>query len=149
MAPKLRFHGQETQFARPEAHPRLNEEPQTTRPVPVKHGEQLGDQRVFTDELRALDNSGQPTGPVVGEHSGHCTLVRKGPGSERIYQCFATFRLAGGLITARTLFDLSGVPAGGLKSAITGGTDKYDKARGEVTSTFPADKITIFEIDLD
>jgi hypothetical protein len=149
MPQKLRFHGKETQFARPEAHPRLNEEPQTTRPVPVKHGEQLGDQRVFTDELRELDNSGQPTGSVVGEHSGHCTLVRKEPAGERIYQCFATFRLGGGLITARTLFDLSNVPAGGLKSAITGGTGQYDEARGEVTSTFQAGGVTIFEIDLD
>jgi hypothetical protein len=148
MPQKLRFHGKETQFARPEAHPRLNEEPQTTRPVPVKHGEQLGDQRVFTDELRAVGNNNQPTGPVVGEHSGHSTLVRKS-GNARIYQSFGTFRLAGGLITARSLFDLNNVPAGGLKAAITGGTDQYDRARGEINHTFPADKITIFEIDLD
>jgi hypothetical protein len=85
----------------------------------------------------------------VGEHSGHCTLVRKGPGNQRIYQCFATYRLAVGLLTARTLFDLSNVPAGGIKAAITGGTDQYDKARGEVNNTFPAPLITIFDIDLD
>jgi hypothetical protein len=149
MPQKLRFHGKETQFARPEAHPRLHEEPQTTRPLPVTHGEQLGDQRVFTDELREVDNNNQPIGPVVGEHSGHSTLVRKGPGNARIYQSFGTFRLAGGLIAARTLFDLNNVPAGGLKAAITGGTDQYNKARGEINHTFPAPLITIFEIDLD
>ena len=138
--PQIRLHGRETDRSRPEVQPR--------NPANAPHGEQLGDQRIFTDELRQLDNSGQPTGPVVGEHSGHCTLVRKGPAGERIYQCFATFRLADGLLTARTLFDLNNIPAGGIKAAVTGGTDKYDKARGQITATFPADKITIFEIDL-
>jgi hypothetical protein len=61
---KFRLHGKETAKVFPEAQP---------RPANTPHGEMMGDQRVFTDELRALDNSGQPTGPVVGEHSGHCT----------------------------------------------------------------------------
>jgi hypothetical protein len=151
MAPKkLRLHAKETDHSRPWALPRPNKPgtPQGTTD-PVADGEMLGDQRVFTDELRELDNSGQPTGPVVGEHDGHCTLVRKGPGNQRIYQCFATYRLAGGLITARTLFDLNNIPAGGIVAAVTGGTLDYSKARGQLTATFPGGDVVIYEIDLD
>jgi hypothetical protein len=137
---KFRLHGKETQFGRPEAQPR--------NPANAPHGEILGDQRVFTDELREIDDNGQPVGGVVGEHSGHGTLVRVGPGNERIYQAFATFRLADGLLTARTLFDLNNVPGGQLKAAITGGTDGYSKARGVVNNIFKPGNVTIFEFDL-
>ncbi len=129
--------GKETDFSRPEAQPRT---------AGTTHGNYLGDQRVFTDELREVDKNNNPTGPLVGEHSGFCTLVRKGPGNERIYQCFATIRLKDGLITGRTLFDLN-APAT-VKAAITGGTGKYDRAQGEITATFPAPNTTLFKIKL-
>jgi hypothetical protein len=100
------------------------------------------------DELREIDDNDQPVGGVVGEHSGHGTLVRKGPGNQRIYQAFATFRLPDGLLTARTLFDLYNVPGGQLEAAITGGTGDYSKARGKVNNIFKAGDVTIFEFDL-
>ena len=89
---------------------------------PVDHGEVMGDQRVFTDELREIDDNDQ--------------------------QCCATFRLPDGLLTGRTIFDLNNVPGGQLKAAITGGTDGYSKARGEVNNIFKPGNVTIFEIDL-
>ncbi len=134
---RIRLIATETDNSRPEARPR----PQNT-----PHGDHLGDQRVFTDELRAVGNNNQPTGPVLGEHGGVCTLVRIGPGNTRIYQCFATYALRDGLITARTLIDLSS--GGPIKAAITGGTDKYDRAQGEITATFPAAKRSDFTLDL-
>jgi len=48
----------------------------------------------------------------------------------------------------RTIFDLNNVPGGQLKAAITGGTDGYSKARGEVNNIFKPGNVTIFEIDL-
>jgi hypothetical protein len=140
MPQTIRLVGTETDSSRPQAQPRVPPGP------PPPHGEKLGDQRVFTDELRAPDSNNNPTGPVLGEHSGFCTLVRKGPGSERIYQCLATFRLNKGLITGRALFDLNA--AGTVKGPITGGTDDYKLAQGEITTTFPAPNTTLFVIEL-
>ena len=142
MAPKkkLTLIGVETDRSRPEAQPRVPNTP---------HGDHLGDQRVFTDQLREADKNNNPAGPTVGHHSGFCTLVRKGPGNARVYQCFATFALEDGLITARTLFDLNSIGAEGIKAAVTGGTDDYARARGELTATFPAAATTLFKIDLD
>jgi hypothetical protein len=108
----------------------------------------MGDQRVFTDELRAIDANDQPVGGVVGEHSGHGTLVRKGPGNQRIYQAFATHRLADGLLTTRTIFDLINIPGGQLEGAVTGGTGAYSNARGTVNNTFKPGNVTIVEFDL-
>jgi hypothetical protein len=67
----------------------------------------------------------------------------------RVYQCFATFDLEDGLITGRTLFDLNSIGAEGIKAAVTGGTDEYARARGEVTARFPAAGTSLFKIDLD
>jgi hypothetical protein len=117
--------------ALPEAQP---------RPASTPHGDQLGDQRVFTDDL--FDQSNRP----VGQHSGFCTLVRIGPGAQRTYQCLATFGLPDGQITARGL--LSFPLAGGIRFAITGGTEAYLRAAGEVTATFPAANRTDFMLRL-
>jgi hypothetical protein len=152
MPPKKKFklHGKETMNSRPCAMfcPPMERPKQPGKNDPAVHGEVLGDQRVFTDGLQEIDDNDQPVGGVVGEHSGHCTLVRVGPANERIYQCFATFRLPDGFFTGRTIFDLNNVPGGQLKAAITGGTDGYSKARGEVKAIFKPGNVTIFEIDL-
>jgi hypothetical protein len=130
--------GIETDRSRPEARPRLAEN--------APHGEFLGDQRVFTDQLRAVNNKDQPKGPVVGHHSGFCSLVKKGPGNKRVYQCFATFDLADGLLTARTLLDLnSNAP---VTATITGGTGNYADAHGQITVTFPEENTSLFKIDI-
>ena len=123
--------GTEVANARPEAQP---------RPANTPHGDQLGDQRVFTDDL--VDENEQP----VGQHSGVCTLVRVGPGNERTYQCLATFTLPEGQITARGLirFPISG----DITVAIGGGIGAYLRARGEITLTFPAANRTRFAVRL-
>ena len=137
---KFTLIGIETDRSRPEVRPRC--------PEKLPHGEYLGDQRVFTDELREVDNTNNPKGPVVGYHSGFCTLVKKGPGAARFYQCFATYDLQDGLLTARTLFDLKGVGPDGIKAAVTGGTENYAGTGGQLTATFPADGTSLFEFDL-
>jgi hypothetical protein len=141
-APKTKFSliGIETDRSRPEARPRL--------PKKAPHGDFLGDQRVFTDQLREVDKNENPKGPVVGHHSGFCTLVKKGPGDVRVYQCFATFDLEDGLLTGRTLFDLSSIGPTGIQVAVTGGTGAYAAARGQITATFPAAGTTLFKVDL-
>jgi hypothetical protein len=132
--------GIETDRSRPEARPRC--------PRHAPHGEVLGDQRVFTDQLRRVDQNKDPAGPVLGHHSGVCTLVKKGPGNARFYQCFATFELPDGLLMGRTMFDLSSVGPAGITAAVTGGTGAYAGAGGQVTATFPADGTTLFKFDL-
>ena len=141
-APKQKFRliGIETDRSRPEARPRS--------PENAPHGDCLGDQRVFTDQLREVDKNEDPKGPVVGYHSGFCTLVRVGPDNARVYQCFATFDLTDGLLTGRTLFDLSSVGPAGIEVAVTGGTGAYSAARGEITATFPAAGTTLFNVAL-
>jgi hypothetical protein len=130
--------GIETDRSRPEARPRL--------PKNAPHGESLGDQRVFTDQLRKVNKQNQPEGPVVGHHSGFCSLVKRGPGKARFYQCFATFDLADGLLTARTLLDLtSDAP---VTATITGGTGAYAGADGQITVTFPEEHTSLFKIDI-
>src|SRR5215218_2917848 len=139
--PKKKFAliGIETDRSRPKAQPRPMDEP---------HGEILGDQRVFTDQLLAVDQNENPTGPPVGHHSGFCTLVKKGPGNARFYQCLATFDLPEGLLTGRTLFDLTAVGPAGVMVAVTGGTGAYARAGGQITATFPAAGMTLFKFDL-
>ena len=134
---KFSLIGIETDRSRPEARPRF--------PANAPHGDFLGDQRVFTDQLHKNEDL---QGPVVGHHSGFCTLVKKGPGDSRVYQCFATFDLEDGLLTGRTLFDLSSIGPTGIKVAVTGGTRDYAAARGQITATFPAAGTTIFKVDL-
>ena len=140
MATEFTLIGIETDRSRPEARPRC--------PKSAPHGELLGDQRVFTDQLHKVNTSNQPQGPVVGHHSGFCTLVKKGPGNARFYQCFATYDLPDGLLTARTLFDLNSVGPKGITAAVTGGTRTYAGARGELTATFPAEGTSLFKFKL-
>jgi hypothetical protein len=128
----IKLFGKEVAKSRPEAQP---------RPAGTPHGDLLGDQRVFTDDL--FDAHKHP----VGQHSGFCTVVRVGPGTQRVYQCLATFLLPDGQIIARGLimFPL----AGGIRVAIAGGTEAYDRARGDITATFPAADRTDFVVHLD
>jgi hypothetical protein len=127
----MRLVGTEVANSSPEVQP---------RPANTLHGDQLGDQRVFTDDL--FDENNQP----VGQHSGFCTLVRVGPGDERTYQCLATFSLLDGQITGRGLITFP--LAAEVTVAITGGTGTYRHARGEITLTFPAANRTEFMLRL-
>jgi hypothetical protein len=83
----------------------------------------LGALELFTDDL--FDGQNQK----VGEHSGLCTVVRGGTGGANTYQCFATFTLPDGQITARGVITDFSQP---FTVAITGGTESYQNARGMV-----------------
>jgi hypothetical protein len=104
----------------------------------------LGDQTFFTDDL--LDSAGRE----VGTHSGFCTRLRVTPGAAPdLYQCQATYVLhpatgtsqpQRGQVTARGAANIPLAVNQSVKSAITGGTDAYMNARGEVTVTQLADR---------
>jgi hypothetical protein len=123
--------GVERANGRPQAHP---------RPPGTPHGEWLGDRRVFTDDL--VDEKGNS----VGHHSGHCTLVRIGPGDQRTYQCFATMHLPNGLLMGGTMFSFP--LTGGIRAAILGGTGDFRDAAGQIEVSFPAPATTQFKVQL-
>jgi hypothetical protein len=101
--------------------------------IPPGQAVKLGDQVFFTDDL--VNDQGE----MVGTRSGFCTRVRITPGDApdpHTHECQATYTLPPqGRITTRGLANLPlavGVPT---RTAITGGTDGYANARGQVTVT--------------
>jgi hypothetical protein len=84
----------------------------------------LGDVRVFTARFEV-------GGQTIGYDGGTCTLVRR----PEIYQCVATNVLPKGQLTAQALVDFAKAP-GPFHFAITGGTDGYRTARGDVEVLF-------------
>jgi hypothetical protein len=110
---------------------------------PGAAADQLGDQTFFTDDL--LDNQGQE----VGQHSGFCTRLRVLPHAPDLYQCQATFTLPQGTITARGAFNIpSAVGQLSGRAAITGGTEAYANARGQISvTTLPGNRNRL-EIDI-
>jgi hypothetical protein len=108
----------------------------------------LGKQFVFTDDL-ASDPAGTT---VVGTHSGFATLVRGEPHFlqyQATYDLKAATRQQKGQLTVRGLVAFSDVGkfVGSPKVAITGGTEAYDRARGQVTWEATAD-LTKHTIDI-
>jgi hypothetical protein len=90
----------------------------------------VGNQDFFSDDLLNAQNQ------VVGTHSGFCTLVRVTPGNAPdLQECQATFTLPQGQVTARGLYSTPMAVGQSSKVAITGGTDAYANARGQVTWT--------------
>jgi hypothetical protein len=82
-------------------------------------GNSLGDQVAFTARF---DVNGQR----IGFDGGVCTLVRL----PHIYQCVATNSLPKGQLTTQALVDYE--KPGPVNFAITGGTQRYQTARGSV-----------------
>ena len=87
-------------------------------------GTSLGDEQVFTARFDA-------NGRTIGFDGGVCTLVRL----PQVYQCVATNALPDGQLTAQALVDFQKGP-GPFQFAITGGTDRYQSARGTVSVLF-------------
>ena len=135
---KFKLVGTERANSRPKARP---------RPPGTAHGDWLGDQRVFTDDL--VNNQGKP----VGHHSGVGTLVRTGPGDLRTYQSLATFFLnkdailGEGTILGSAMFSL-GTNAPVPRGSIVGGTGPYRTARGDIGLSFPNTYTTNFDFEL-
>ncbi|WP_432016468.1 allene oxide cyclase barrel-like domain-containing protein [Streptomyces hydrogenans] len=67
----------------------------------------------------------------VGETHGTCTTTRGG--ADEAEQCLVTYVLPDGQITTQGVY-FDYVDQGPFDSAITGGTGKYEKARGSVHS---------------
>jgi hypothetical protein len=90
----------------------------------------LGDQNIFSDDLLDGQNA------IVGQHSGFCTRVRvTPPNAPDIFQCLATFKLPDGQVTARGLVEIPLAAGNSATFAISGGTDRYENLRGQVTVT--------------
>ncbi|MFE2323282.1 hypothetical protein ACFXD5_05015 [Streptomyces sp. NPDC059385] len=67
----------------------------------------------------------------VGESHGTCTTTRGGV--DEAEQCVVTYTLPGGQLTVQGMY-FNYLDQGPFDNAITGGTGKYEKARGSVHS---------------
>jgi hypothetical protein len=97
-------------------------------------GFSLGDESVFSDDLLTA-----PNGKPLGFDGGTCTVVRvKDAGTQTgTVQCLVTFSLRDGQITTQSLSDVAnGGLSGTQPAAITGGTGRYRKARGQAAIEF-------------
>jgi hypothetical protein len=102
----------------------------------------LGDESVFSDNLLT-----GPGGKRVGFDGGVCTVVRvdDAAAGSGILHCVVTMSLKGGTITLQGLNTVKNLaPVGTELTAITGGTGRYQAARGQSSITFlPAGKANI------
>ncbi|MCX5124503.1 hypothetical protein OG898_14850 [Streptomyces sp. NBC_00193] len=102
-----------------------------------------GDRTVFRSIL--FDKDGQQ----VGETGGSCTTTRVDNGGAET--CAVTYSLPGGQITAQGFVfgHLVPGPPPAFDNAITGGTGKYDRARGSIHAETIAPGERRFTIDLE
>ncbi len=101
-------------------------------------GYSQGDQNVFTSDLFA-------EGRRVGYDGGTCTVVRVNDDGSSVLQCLGTNRLRGGQISVQGFVDISAEGAlQPFKLGITGGTQRYHKAHGQVVGN----PISETELDL-
>jgi hypothetical protein len=102
----------------------------------------LGDQAVFSDELLTA-----PNGHSAGFDGGVCTVVRVDDAAtgSGILQCLVTTSLKGGTITTQSLETVKNLtPTGAEVAAITGGTGRFQFARGQgLITSVAAGKATI------
>ncbi|WP_406100952.1 hypothetical protein OG698_01650 [Streptomyces sp. NBC_01003] len=108
-----------------------------------------GDRTVFRSILFDKDNKKE-----VGETNGTCTttLVEYDGGAE---VCAVTYNLPGGQLTVQGMVfgiftkGLPTIPPPSFDNAITGGTGKFDRARGQVHADTIGTGLRRFTIDLD
>ena len=104
----------------------------TLVPVPGQTGHQLvpGDQLVFTESL-TLD------GASYGHDAIHCVIVTAADAV-----CVGAFELPGGQLTIAG--DVGNVNSHGSKTvAVTGGTGRYQAARGQLTVKDRSDTVSV------
>lgn len=94
--------------------------PVSTTPGVVSQGDRVVVRSILSD----LD------GNEVGETNGTCTTTRGG--SDEAEQCLVTYTLADGQLVVAGMFYNYLDPDASFDNAITGGTGRYDKARGSV-----------------
>ncbi|MFF9852717.1 hypothetical protein [Streptomyces litmocidini] len=87
-----------------------------------------GDQVVARSDLSYLSDAAHTK---IGESHVTCTTTRGG--DDEAEQCVATYVLPGGQLTVQGMY-FNYLDQGPFDNAITGGTGRYDKARGSVHS---------------
>lgn len=80
------------------------------------------------DDAFVFSNDLYRNGKKVGEDGGTCTVTRIAPGGATTLHCLGTNSLPGGQISVQGL----AAPGEPFELAITGGTGRYNKARGQV-----------------
>jgi hypothetical protein len=104
-------------------------------------GPSLGDQFVFTDKLLMK-------GKVVGSDHGFCTLLRL-EGNEATVQCVVTLVLNGkGQITVQGVAVFSENENPTFTLAITGGTDRFRNASGQLKVREVSDTDSVLRVQL-
>ncbi|MFE6805273.1 hypothetical protein ACFVEN_26895 [Streptomyces sp. NPDC057681] len=121
---------------------------QTRFPVNPGGAPAQGDRTAFRSILFDKDDKKQ-----VGETNGTCTTTRTEDGGAEV--CVVTYNLPGGQLTVQGMvFGIltqgnPTIPPPSFDNAITGGTGKFDRARGEVHADTIAPGKRRFTIDLD
>jgi hypothetical protein len=100
----------------------------------------VGDRIIFTDDLVDATKAAKP---MVGTRAGFCTCLQEAAVADQgLFECQTTYKLDKlakpdqGHVTTRGSFLVPPVVGQTGKLAITGGTDAYAKARGQVTLTY-------------
>lgn len=116
---------------------------QTRFPVNPGGAPAQGDRTVFRSVLFDKD------GKEVGETGGTCTTTRVENGGAE--ECVVTYTLPGGQLAVQGMVFgiLNPGPPPSFDNGITGGTGKYDRARGSVHADTIATGTRRFTIDLD
>ncbi|MFE2285465.1 hypothetical protein ACFXDJ_14975 [Streptomyces sp. NPDC059443] len=116
---------------------------QTRFPVNPGGAPAQGDRTVFRSILFDKNNK------EVGETDGTCTTTRVENGGAE--ECVVTYTLPDGQLTVQGMYFgiLNPGPPPSFDNAITGGTGKYDRARGSVHADTIGTGIRRFTIDLD
>ncbi|MFE6756996.1 hypothetical protein ACFVDQ_25865 [Streptomyces sp. NPDC057684] len=121
---------------------------QTRFPVNPGGAPAQGDRTAFRSILFDKEDKKQ-----VGETNGTCTTTRTEDGGAEV--CVVTYNLPGGQLTVQGMvFGIltqgnPTIPPPSFDNAITGGTGKFDRARGEVHADTIAPGKRRFTIDLD
>jgi hypothetical protein len=87
-----------------------------------------GDPGFSADDHFVFSNDLYRDGEKVGEDGGTCTVTRIAAGGATTLHCIGTNTLPGGQISVQGL----AAPGEPFELAITGGTGRYSKARGQV-----------------
>ena len=108
--------------------------------VSISHNPQgaPGDEAIFRSV--SMNTKGQK----IGSSSLICTIVFGGK-----LQCNGVFTLPGGTLTGTALLPASQTSTAPVHVAITGGTGRYDAARGQATTTPESQTVNKTVVDLD